>query len=249
MASSQAAPSSTATASTHSAASSGRSRTPERPAPSTSPPVVSFSSCGTATRTGTITPTWPEVSAPTSSARGAEPPDDRRLLLRDGGRAGRADRRAQLLDVGRGERHELDLALLAAAGRLHVHALHAEQALDRPAHGVDGLHAPERDVHDLLREHPGPEPHRLPGERPGRRRPRHDPGDRRADRADGREAERAHDRVGVHPPAGDGHDADDQHRQRGVAQRVDGQDEDPCRVQLPRRGVHGPRLRAHPPCA
>ena len=153
MASSQAAPSSTAAASTHSAASSGRSRAPDAPAPSTSPPVVSFSSCGTAARTGTITPTWPEVSAATSSAPAPSRRTTAGCLLRDGGRAGRADRRAQVLDVGRGQRHELDLALLAAAGRLHVHALHAEQALDRPAHGVDGLHAPERDVHDLLREH------------------------------------------------------------------------------------------------
>ena len=93
--------------------------------------------------TGRITPSWPAVSAAISPSR--------RLSRRSGrspagassttsGRRPRTASRSRSTASG-ADRVEHDLALGAAARRLHVHRHDAEQPLDRPGHGVEALDA------------------------------------------------------------------------------------------------------------
>ena len=66
----------------------------------------------------------------------------------------RAHRRADPLDRLGADRLEHDLALLAAAGRLHLQRDDAEQALDRARHRVEPLDAAERDRRRLRADDP-----------------------------------------------------------------------------------------------
>ena len=116
---------------------------------------------------GRTTPSWPAVSAPITRSRRPS----RRSTSGSGcdrlGHLGprRAHRRADPLDRLRADRLEHDLALRAAAGRLHVQRDDAEQALDRARHRVESLDAAERDRGRLRADDPASS-----SARPARRR-------------------------------------------------------------------------------
>ena len=99
------------------------------------------------------TPSWPAVSAASSRSRPPEPPLGAAAPApaRDAAARRRPPRAALARRPARRAGSAISPSRPPPAG-LHVHAADAEQPLERPVHGVDGLDAAERDVGLLARE-------------------------------------------------------------------------------------------------
>ena len=187
--------------------------------------------------TGRITPSWPAVRAATSSRERASrrsgpcaSGDRRRPVV--------GEQRPQLAHVVLADRLEHDLALGAAAARLHVHGMHAEQPLDGPLLEVERLDAGQRDVGLLGPDQPALAVDRVGRHPPRRRAPAHVAEHGRGHEADEAEGEAAQQRALVQAAAERRQHDQDQQRHGELAQRADRVDGDP-------RAVQAPRLRAH----
>ena len=161
-------------------------------------------------------------AAPAASARSSATAPGRRLAT---------ERRAARGDLGGRERAEHDLAARAAARRLHVHGLHAEEPLQRALLDVERLHARERDLDLVDRQQPRRRRIASSVEAVGRRRPADLPTTAAPTHADDAEARARAGRLGGRSRRRTPTRQDRDQRDGRLAQRLERVDRDRGRVQ------------------